>query len=212
MVRAILAGRKTVTRRIVEQDTKSILSSSCRKENADIPDSQFISKLCLPRYEVNDILYVRETWDVHDLNEGAFCMMIKYKADGATELQVKFTPSRYDIFRKFYYKDGWKPSRFMPKEAARFFLRVTGVRVEQLKKISCEESVKEGAVKKPHYVRYGGEKCLAEHARYRKDFADLWNSTIKKQDINRYGWESNPWVWVYEFERCDRPDEWAGEE
>ena len=81
----------------------------------------------------------------------------------------------------------WRPSIHMPKEAARIFLKVTNVRVEKLQDISEEDIQKEGI-----------EETFPPIAE--DDFRRLWDSTIKKEDINRYSYKSNPWVWVIEFE------------
>lgn len=124
-----------------------------------------------------DILYVRETW--------------------------KKAPNGY-----YYYEDWqrndiadvtkWKPSIHMPKEATRIWLKVTDVRVERLQDITSEQISREGVeVEYPHVLN-GEEKRYA--------FSTLWNSTIKKSDLNRYGWDANPWVWVIEFERCEKPE------
>lgn len=83
--------------------------------------------------------------------------------------------------------DRWRPSIHMPKKAARLFLRVTGVRVERLQEIDDAGVVAEG-------LEIG---CY---------FDELWNRTIKKRDLPAYGWDANPWVWVIEFERCDKPE------
>ena len=87
----------------------------------------------------------------------------------------------------------WHPSIHMPKEAARIFLRVTDVRVERLKDIGdcTKEGIAPGTHATAHMNDYD-ERC---------DFAALWNSTIPKKDLDKYGWEANPWVWVIEFER-----------
>lgn len=83
--------------------------------------------------------------------------------------------------------DRWRPSIHMPKKAARLFLRVTGVRVERLQEIDDAGVVAEG-------LEIG---CY---------FDELWNRTIKKRDLPAYGWDANPWVWVIEFELCDKPE------
>ena len=82
----------------------------------------------------------------------------------------------------------------MPKKAARIWLKVTDVRVERLQEISGEDLIKEGIdLFRSNYVRVAFD-----------EFKNIWNSTIKKSDLDRYGWDANPWVWVIEFERCER--------
>lgn len=93
----------------------------------------------------------------------------------------------------------WHPSLHMPKDAARIFLRVTNVRVERLQDITVEDALAEGMDK---YIRLNGE--LDENSII-TSFIGIWNSTIKKSDLDRYGWNANPWVWVIEFERCEKP-------
>ena len=78
-------------------------------------------------------------------------------------------------------------------------LKVTDVRVERLQEITSEQIGREGVeVEYPHVLN-GEEKRYA--------FSTLWNSTVKKSDLDRYGWNANPWVWVIEFERCEKPEE-----
>ena len=86
----------------------------------------------------------------------------------------------------------------MPKEAARIWLRVTNVMVERLQDITSEQIHKEGVEVEEPYVLNGEEKRYA--------FSRLWDSTIKKSDLDRYGWNASPWVWVIEFERCEKPE------
>ena len=94
--------------------------------------------------------------------------------------------------------DTWHPSIHMPKAAARIWLKVTDVRVERLQNITSEQIGREGVeVEYPHVLN-GEEKRYA--------FSTLWNSTIKKSDIDCYGWNANPWVWVIEFERCEKTE------
>lgn len=95
-------------------------------------------------------------------------------------------------------EEPWKPSIHMPKEAARIFLRVTNVRVERLQEITTNQIEQEGVETECPHVLNGEEKKYA--------FQNLWNSTIKKSDLDRYGWNANPWVWVIEFERCDKQE------
>jgi len=97
----------------------------------------------------------------------------------------------------------------MPKEAARIWLKVTDVRVERLQEITDNECIKEGIY--PSNCRdcndiFGCDVCPDEGYDEVDKFVEVWNSTIKKSDLNRYGWDANPWVWVISFERCEKPE------
>lgn len=85
----------------------------------------------------------------------------------------------------------------MPKEAARIWLKVTDVRVERLQNITETQAQAEGC----------DSGLLTGACTARGQFEYLWNSTIKKSDLDRYGWNASPWVWVIEFERCEKPEE-----
>lgn len=200
MVRAILEGRKTVTRRIIKQDKiNAVMNSPVRKENPKIPDFNFINCLVDAPYQRGDILYVRETWN------GDWCDHYIYRADGGNAKTAGYSQ-----------EPKWRPSIHMPKKAARIWLKVTDVRVERLQDISVPDMIKEG-------VRaFGCEPCLELNERCKPQtsedgfcgaedqaedmFSDLWDSTTKKFDLAKYGWDANPWVWVIEFERCEKPE------
>lgn len=182
-VRAILEGRKTVTRRKpfqVPYDYNTLKGLYRDNKNrlcalfqcADDPTTMAI----YAPYQPDDILWVRETW-VKDFDVLAWAEVYLYRADYNSR-SMRF----------------WKPSIHMPREAARIFLRVTGVRVERLKDISGEDIRAEGV--------------LGTHfqAPTRGAFADVWNRTIKPADLPTYGWEANPWVWVIEFERISEEE------
>ncbi len=188
MVRAILDGRKSCTRRLVKHDVESVLNSPYHKAHPEVEDKQIISKLCNPPYKTGDILYVRETWCALPVNEAGHMRghcVYYYRADG-------------DL-RPEGWRGKWHPSIHMPKEAARIWLKVTNVRVERLREITAEG------------IRNEGISSMAVHAGDMeialKEWENLWNSTIKKSDLDSYGWEANPWVWVIEFERCEKPEE-----
>lgn len=184
MVQAIMDGRKTVTRRILKHDTRALLNSPYCKTHPEVPDKQIIEKLCKSPYEQGDVLYVRETWCSRYDGEKYF-----YLADKCTKREEKKLLD--------YGEVKWRPSIHMPKEAARIFLKVKGVRVEWLQDITDEGAYREGAGDKD-VIYQTGARVL--------EFAKLWDSTIKKSDIEKYGWNANPWVWVIEFERCERPE------
>jgi hypothetical protein len=190
MVRAILDGRKSCTRRICK-DANEYTVPDMEFYNADkrtyavhnFVDKEHTEQLSTAERTcpicTGDILYVRETW--------------------------KEAPKGY-----YYYEDWqkddiadvtkWHPSIHMPKEAARIWLRVTDVRVERLQEITAESALTEGADK---YIHANG--TLNEDQTI-TSFIGIWNSTIKESDLDCYGWDANPWVWVIEFERCEKPE------
>lgn len=188
MVRAILDGRKSCTRRLVKHDVESVLNSPYHKVHPEVEDKQIISKLCNPPYHTDDILYVRETWS-EAYEEGTYI----YRADDKLADLPTFKESSKLIYR---------PSIRMPKEAARIWLKVTNVRVERLQQITEVGIRKEG-------IEVDPKECVGKFDFISELFflfQRLWDSTIKKSDIDRYGWDANPWVWVIEFERCEKPE------
>ena len=182
MVRAILDGRKTCTRRLVR-----FLPGENPQWTGYIRDGLMLyngrNEPCITKapYQPGDILYVRETW----------CDDRQFTHDS--------TPGRYFYKASESGNFKWKPSIHMPKEAARIFLKVTDVRVERLHEITIDD------------IRNEGLSSMAVHAGdmeiAMEEWKNLWNSTVKKSDINRYGWDASPWVWVIEFERCEKPEE-----
>ena len=196
MVRAILDGRKSCTRRLVKHGVEAVLNSPYHKAHPEVEDKQIISKLCYPPYQPGDILYVRETWCALPVNEVGHMRghsVYYYRADG---------DRRPEGWR---YK--WHPSIHMPKWAARIWLKVTDVRVERLQDITEDGCIAEGIY--PSNCRgcnatFGCDVCPDEGYDEFDKFMEIWDSTIKKTDIDRYGWNANPWVWVIEFERCER--------
>lgn len=200
MVRAILDGRKTVTRRIVKHNVDAVLNSPYHMEHPEIEDKQIISKLCRPPYQTGDMVYVRETWS--EWTDGYV-----YKAWNEPFPQA----GQMSIMK-------WHPSIHMPKEAARIWLKVTNVRVERLQEMKPVDVIKEGAYpdcwdclntygESGSQCCYGTEEQCSQCDEVMMEWEKLWNSTIKKSDIDRYGWNVNPWVWVIEFERCEKPKE-----
>ena len=166
------------------------------QKHPEVPDKQIIEKLCKSPYEQGDVLYVRETWCSRYDGEKNF-----YLADKCTKREEKKLLD--------YGEVKWRPSIHMPKEAARIFLKVKDVRVERLQDITEEQAIKEGCQSGSYEskgVVWGQEDT--EEWTATDEFVSVWNSTIKKSDIEQYGWSANPWVWVIEFERCEKPEEW----
>lgn len=201
-IRATLDGRKSVKRIVIKpQPTYSEKDGFSWKRAAygtDLPPTvkgAAHNFICACPYQPGDILYVRETW-----RKSPFTKHYIFKADGEEELFKQSYDS--EIMDDTVFK--WKPSIHMPKEAARIWLKVTDVRVEQLQDIKEEQAKAEGTNWK-NGKNVGWEEKMKRTAIDR--FADIWNSTIKKKDLPIYGWNANPWVWVIEFERCEKPEE-----
>lgn len=197
MVRAILDGRKSCTRRLVK-----FFSGENPRWTGYIKDGLMLyngkNEPCIRKapYQPGDTLYVRETW--------------------------KKAPNGY-----YYYEDWqrgdiadltkWKPSIHMPKEAARIWLKIMDVRVERLQEMKPVDVIKEGAYpdcwdclntygESGSQCCYGTEEQCSQCDEVMMEWEKLWTSTIKKSDLDSYGWSANPWVWVIEFERCEKPE------
>ena len=190
MTQAIQEGRKTVTRRAIRPQPEG--RPIRMTENSCYPGCYAIEgtpRVIRPPYQPVDILYVRETWN------GDWCDHYIYKADGGSAKAAGYTA-----------EPKWRPSIHMPKEAARLFLRVTGVRVERLKDIDghgiLKEGIDNGKSNPAMGTRWENMQSMA--------FAELWTSTLQSADLPLDGWAANPWVWVIEFERISKDEALGG--
>ncbi|RHT42890.1 hypothetical protein DW779_07160 [Clostridium sp. AM30-24] len=224
MVRAILAGQKTCTRRLPNKrvreeyfaydDWANTVGGSGIKK---LSEKEFYEQY--PPYQVGDILYVRETWERFECwncegDERGNCP----KEPKKSVLDKTCGCYMYRATDEISGDAKWHPSIRMPKEAARIWLKVTDVRVERLQDIDEDGVWDEGFKFKPPCltrVSADGHTCdLDGPCTSSIKYCDmtmgelfgreLWNSTIKKSDLDSYGWDANPWVWVIEFERCDK--------
>lgn len=209
MVCAILDGRKTVTRRVCK-DGNDYTVPDMNFYNADkrtyavhnYADREHTEKLSIAERTCpvcpGDILYVRETWTVFRTYPHTFGFVVMHIADKYIHPCIFKDMNRYlDKFQKYENKEVWNTPYSMPKEAARIFLKVTDIRIERLQDITEQQAVKEGFVDDI-------EHCVGDTAV--GHFIKCWETTIKKQDMERYGWKANPWVWTIEFERCEKPE------
>ena len=196
MVRAILEGRKTVTRRVVKpqpldkpmcfHDPEEGLNIVCHVAGMDVLYNFF------PPYQPGDILWVRETW------AKSMAGTFMYRADDKAIMVGR-----------------WHPSIHMPKEAARLFLRVTDVRVERLQDITDyrAEGIHPSEACEEYFAVCGGCDPLNSPTGCDNEidaFAGLWDRTVKPADLPLYGWEANPWVFVIEFERISKDEALGG--
>ncbi|KAA0845562.1 hypothetical protein [Enterobacter hormaechei] len=212
MVRAILDGKKTQTRRIIKDCTvgRDPISKfiqvgkkfiGCYPE--DVPE---LIRECCPYGVPGDRIWVRETFqgplfdfeqmeayqeDSSKFKKPEFCV---YKADG------KPAPEFFDADDNLHC--GWRPSIHMPRWASRITLEITGVRVEQLKSISEEEARSEGVARlREGFWKHYQPGWTQHQLSARGSFATLWDSIYGFGD-----WDRNPWVWVVEFKRIEGDD------
>ena len=192
MVRAILEGRKTVTRRVVKPHYRDNEIGFNIIKNANTGKYVCIeyfdeweneTRYMADPYRPGDILYVRETWAPFYKTMYS-APVIGYRYYSETDEEIK---ERIPEYLNWFWPGRWSPSIHMPRDAARIFLRVTDVRVERLQDIDDDGVVSEG-------MEIGAP------------FDELWDSTIKPKDHALYGWDANPWVWVIEFERITREE------
>lgn len=181
MVRAILEERKSCTRRI-NKDANDYV----------VPDMEF--------YDPE-----KRTYAVHNYadKEHTDKLSIVERTCPICPGDILYVRESYSelSFGYVYKADGetidhlgnvikWHPSIHMSKEAARIWLKATDVRVERLQDMTDDDAEAEG--------------CF-DYTSTTLGFPDVWDSTIKKSDLDRYGWDANPYVWVISFERCEKP-------
>ena len=194
MVKAILDGKKTMTRRVFKGETVGNFDCMCTikkglpKKQLNIwgamfkqiydgfPTHYFTPS---PYGFIGDLLWVKETFAIH-AGESF------YRADECVfGKKANYTEVNGVLFA------GWKPSIFMPKKFARIWLKVTEIRVERLQSISDSAAIQEGINRT--------NTSIQGYATTR--FKGLWNSINEKRG---FGWDTNPWVWVVGFERVQK--------
>ena len=224
MVIALLDGRKTKTRRVIK------FPEGMTGHYAPCGDRDYLYYPCgimRPKYQVGDVLWVRETWRVGAWNENDGSICVDYKADNFANpdwipldnaelferLWIQSTDEamaagiKHDEEGQYHWKRGespckWRPSIFMPKEATRIFLRVTSVHAERVQDISEADAKAEG-IGMPLFTSadiedYGYVEC----------FEQLWDSINEKRG---FGWDLNPFVWVYGFEQISKEEAYKEE-
>lgn len=186
MVKAILDKTKTQTRRIIKPTSKGekVYYSNDNKCPMEFREG-FGGYELKPKYNIGDVIWVRETWQYSDDLENPYLYKQKYNDEHLPE---------------YHNRVKWKPSIFMPKEACRIFLKVKNVRVEKLQDISEQDAIFEGI-----FVGDGLEQYKNYGKGYKwknsaiDSFYSLWESINGKES-----WDENPYVWVYDFEITDK--------
>lgn len=177
MVRALLDGRKTQTRRVVKLNDAGRVKRAGKQWHIDDPA---VASGC-PYGVPGDRLWVRETWS----HAKALSSELFYRATDGEQCSGRQLPLSY-IEREAR----WRPSIHMPRWASRITLEVTGVRVERLQDITADDARAEGVfTPEAHYAQNGPTAPIS-------NFAGLW------ADINGWdSWNANPWVWCVSFRR-----------
>ena len=176
MVKQILAGNKSQTRRVIKPQPVLYKDGAYFYRGCfDLQHHKDVIIQDYSPYKPGDILYVKETWSnsSHDQFGALKLTSYAYKASDVHSGRI------------------WKSSRYMPKEAARIFLRVIDIRVECLCQITTSDAIAEGFS--------SGERQSETDAFYK-----YWNKLNAKAKRG-YGKEKNPWVWVVTFERTEKP-------
>nr|WP_249824542.1 hypothetical protein [Escherichia coli] len=190
MVRAILDGRKTQTRRPLKWKQTRFTEIGEREDGSRWPWSEDAEHACdfwhpCPFGAVGDRIWVRETW----AEAGAGAPDLKlYRANYPEHVPTHYenVPPADEI--------RWTPSIHMPRAACRILLEVTGIRVERLNSISQEDAQAEGMALTGWRPTYSDPDSGGEVWTPYDNFAQLWESIYGEES-----WKANPWVWVIEF-------------
>lgn len=199
MVQALLEYRKNQTRRVIkglealkEPYFQSLVLHATGRYTFASFYSEEIIEVKIP-YQVGDILWVRETFAN---GSDSYPYIFKANYDAQFPADIENIPPQSLL--------KWKPSIFMPKEACRLFLKVKDIRLELLQDISENDAIQEGIVKHPkcsnHYLNYHFPNFMIIQAKY--SFKTLWEFINGNES-----WNKNPFVWVIEFERIEKPND-----
>ncbi|HBO3372442.1 TPA: hypothetical protein L4S44_001630 [Pseudomonas aeruginosa] len=192
MVRAILEGRKTVTRRAVKDTGFYAIDAAIHGNEVALREREALSTRC-PFGQPGDRLWVREAWqgplisdEEQAANQSWWKDMTKFQDQAHCAYRASGDNNEY-VDPDGYFHCKWKPSIHMPRWASRILLEITAVRVERLQDITPNQCIAEGAWREKDKELGRGQEAIAA-------FADLWRSTGGD-------WDANPWVWVIEFKR-----------
>lgn len=200
MVRAILDGRKTQTRRPIKWKQTRFTEIGEREDGSKWPWSEDAEHAgdfwhpC-PFGAVGDRIWVRETFCTVDDTQYGGEKWVDYRATPKFEASH---PAGWDCAPNDAEALKWRPSIHMPRWASRILLEITNVRVERLNAISQEDAQAEGMELTGWRPTYSDPDSGGEVMTPYDNFAELWSSIYGEE-----GWKSNPWVWVIEFKRVE---------
>lgn len=218
MVRAILEGRKTQTRRVIKPQPEWF------PHDEVLAYDDLVNKgIKCPYGQANDLLWVRETWRLSSWDNDFCDARLEYRANGEKRWvetgdlwecpDVKWESLSKKLIQRNVFRDPdghflwdgecpvpWEPSIFMPRAASRIKLRVTEVKVERVQDISFKDCRAEGCSEAYLQVAEScsHEECSGRHYGEKWHFRKLWDSINTERG---YGWDVNPWVWVVGFEK-----------
>ncbi|WP_210461723.1 morphogenetic protein [Pantoea ananatis] len=200
MVRAVLDGRKTQTRRMLTPRQLNMIDGAASigecyllESGHQHENSQSYYREWCPLGVVGDRLWVRETFAGHYIDDDQI-QGIKDGRDKASDL----FEYRADYPNGAQAVEGWTPSIHMPRWASRITLEITGVRVERLNAISQEDAHAEGLELTGWRPTYSDPDSGGEVMTPYDNFAELWSSIYGEES-----WQANPWVWVIEFKKLE---------
>lgn len=198
MVTAVLDGYKTQMRRVIKVPPKAhcvflawdeATFQWYRKASSSHEIFEKLEHIPLP-YRVGDILYVKETWGIaREQYGGVDCKPSYVYRANCSPVEAWGRP--------------WRPSTQMPKDAARIFLKVTGITPKKLHDITEEDIAAEG-IDSGISLRSFEDNDLNEPVGGYREFAEYWDKNLSAKDKEFYSWDSNPWVWVITFERVNK--------
>jgi len=192
MVKALLEGRKTQTRRIIKPQGRAVcFDVAMHKDGSDKwprnldADERYISDMNCPYGKVGDILWVRETWG---LDYFGYARPWHFKEGIKVEQRdIIYRADDEDRDKRFLLDESWKPSIFMPRAACRIRLEIIDIKVERVQNITDEDSLAEGVLMNQNIFSTGELK---------EAYKQLWCKINGSES-----WNKNPWVWVIEFKQ-----------
>lgn len=224
MVKAILAGRKTQTRRVIKPQPKDTIigddgqwlpgdghsGNGWYLAHNEYPEDGSIFYNC-PYGKPGDRLWVRETWTISQKKPDGYVITYREDWDNGPPLRSNIfvekssmNDKQIEQAERFFKKTmAWHPSIHMPRWASRINLEITAIRVQRVQdinKVDCEaEGIKKFA---GYYKLYFNNGIKGETDSPILSFQSLWDSINAARD---FSWDSNPWVWVIEFKQIHPP-------